>query len=156
MATETQDFVSGVFKHAGECFNQAVQTGIAFQKEAGKSWTDAYGRNLDLFRAQFDTVANDAVPAAKNNLERFQGLCDAQVKQGMDMFRQVFGVGQDGQTANVFDRTMETWRRSFDVMQSNMDTLAKANMEVFESFREAGKKVCATEGQKGSGKTAAK
>ncbi len=156
MATQTKDFVSGVFKQAGECFNQTMRTGIEFQEEAAKFWSDAFGRNFDQFRTQFDKVANDAVPAAKENLERFHDLFDGQAQESLDTLRKAFDVGQDFKVPNMVDQTADVWRKSFDVMRSNVDKLTKANVDMFESVCRTAEQCGAANGAKSSAKPQAK
>ncbi len=160
-ATETTKMMTDMFTQATDGFNKTMSTGIEFQQQVGKFWGDAFGgsfgQGFDDFRTQFEKMGKEAAPTARKNLEQFHHMFDEQSKQTLDSLRRTFEVGTNFDTNTMLDQTMKMWQNSFDTMRSNVDAMAKANVEMLDGMCSMTQKNCATNGQKTQqGKSSAK
>lgn len=136
MAVETKDILSDMFQQACDSFNKTMKTGAKFQQDVARFWTDAAGKNVEEMRDQFENVAQEAFPFNKKNLERFQRLFDEQTQQTLEMLRQTFDSGRPTDIQEMFQRTSELWRTSFDTIRASADAMAKTSTEMFEGCSE--------------------
>ena len=155
MGTQANEFVADAFRNAAESFSKTVSTGIEFQEQAAKFWSDTVNKTTEQFRKQADQVSSDAIPAAKKNLEQFHNMFDQQVNNCLDTLRETFDAGKELDVQTMRDQTVNLWRTSFDAMRSNIDVMTKANVETFEKFCEMSKS-CSPNGQKAATKTSGK
>ncbi len=156
MATETSEFVADVFKQATDNFKRTIDTGVEFQEQNAKFWSDALTRSVDQAITQAEKVSKDVIPSARKNLEQFHDAFDEQAEKSLDMLRKTVSAGQDQDIHGVFDQTMKMWQASFDAVRESVDTVVRTNVEVFENLCELSSKACATNGSKTTQKQAAK
>ncbi len=160
------------FGHATETFSKALGTGMKFQEETARFWSDTLGKNTAMFgnnamfgqnemfgkgsdfskgmeqvQSQFEKMTKEVFPTTKKQLDTFQTMFDEQSKRGMEMMKGAFDACQNSTgsfvaDANAFDHAMKMWRTSFDTMRSSVDTFAQANTEMFESFSSMAKNAC--------------
>ncbi len=156
MATDTKDFVTDMFKQASESFTRTMSTGVEFQQQAGKFWGDFFGKGFDQFHTQMDKASNGFAPDAKKNLEQFHKMFDEQSHKSMDMLRKTFESGECCNAKDMFDETMKMWQTSFETMRTQVDTMAKTNVEMAERFCDMANQATATNGHKATSKPATK
>ncbi len=155
MATETKDFVTDMFNQATESFNRTMSTGLEFQQQAGKFWGDVFEKSFDQVRTHTEKVSKDFVPGAKKNVEQFHKMFDGQAQKSLDMLRKTFESGECCNVQDLSDQTVKMWQTSFDTVRSQVDAMAKMNVEMFESFSDMANKTF-VDGQKCAAKPASK
>lgn len=132
--TETTDFMTRMLTQAADTFNETMQTGVKFQEQAAKFWTDTLAKNADQVRTRFEKVAEEAIPTANKKLEQFHRTFEDQAKKSMDVLRQTFDGASGWADNGLQEQTTNLWRTSFDAMRSSVDVVAKANAEMFEKW----------------------
>ena len=145
-----------MFKQASESFSRTMSTGVEFQQQAGKFWGDFFGKGVDQFQTQMDKVSKDFAPGAKKNLDQFHKMFDEQSRKSMDLLRETFDSGESCNAQDMFDETRKMWQTSFETLRSQVDTMAKTNVEMAERFCEMANRAVATNGQKVAAKSANK
>ena len=141
--TEGTDFMTQMFTQAANTFNETMQTGLKFQEQSAKFWTGTLAKNADQVRTQFEKVADEAIPAAKKNLEQFHRMFENQAQKSLDVLRETFDGARGWADKGLQDQTMTLWRTSFDAMRSSVDVVAKANAEMFEKWSAFAGQACA-------------
>lgn len=131
MTTET---MTETYKQLNDSFNQAMRTGSQFHEQTARFWNEAMTRNLSETRAQFEKVADDALPFNKKNIDRFHRMFDENAKRSLDLLKQTMDVGTAHNMPEAYDKLMSLWRNSFESLRECTDAVARANAEMFETW----------------------
>jgi len=136
MATASTDFMTDSFKQMSDCLAGTLEVGTDFFQRTAEFWTDAAAKNAQTFRKQWETFNGQAAPLARSNIERLQKLFEQQCQRGLELMRLNVDTQPTADPAELFDRTVELWRNSFETLRQSIDAVAKANAQMFESWTE--------------------
>lgn len=133
MTTQTE-FFKDTIKQAGDSFNKALETGVKFQEQTARFWTDLANRNMDELRGRLDKYNTDAMPFSRKNLDSFHRIFDTQVNKGLDLLKQTVETAKSQSAGEMYDQMLSFWRNSFDAMRETADAVAKVNNEMFDAW----------------------
>ncbi|NOT02936.1 MAG: hypothetical protein HOP29_20240 [Phycisphaerales bacterium] len=136
MTTATADTMTDAFKQATEVFNQTLSTGMKFQEETTRFWNDTCGKSMDQFCGEAEKFSRETIPTAKRNMERMHKTFDEQARKNMDMVRKSFETAEATLDQSFMDKTFDLWRSSIETFRTSMETMAKANMRLFDGWGE--------------------
>lgn len=134
MATQTFDFMNDTFKQATQNFARTLEVGIKFQEDAARFWTDAFGKNAEELRTQWEKLAADVAPFSKKNMERFHKLFEEQSARSLELLKKSLEANRASTPTDALDNLLGLWRNSFDTIRESADAVAKANADLFESW----------------------
>lgn len=136
-ATMNTDFVMDSFKNMTETFADTMKTAMKFNEETARFWADTFTKNTEEFRNRTQKVADEFAPFTKNNVERVQKTFEEQMNRTTTLFRDTFkAMTPNGQANNMTERMTGMWKDSFETVRESMDTVAKANMDMFKNWNE--------------------
>jgi hypothetical protein len=134
MAIDTKDFVTDSFKQAAETFARTMQTGIRFQEETARFWSDFFGKQTEEARHTYEKLTTDALPFSQKNVERFHRMFDDQATKSISFLKKAFEHGPATTATETYERMLALWQQSFDTLRESADAVAKANGEMFDNY----------------------
>lgn len=146
MTTATQNFVGDAFKQMTDGMTQAMQTGLKFQEEALRFWSEVAQNNMESVRSEWEKVQDRMGDFHTKTGDRFRTLAEEQTQRGMDLLRKNTDFSPTTDPAEMFDRMFTTWRSTADAMRDASQAMVEANVETFKHLCEVMPKVDATAG----------
>lgn len=134
---QSTEFATQTFTQWGEILNSAIETGLKFQEESSRFWTNLYNQGAETVRGRWQRVADELMPLNNKNTDRFQKLFHEQADRGMNLLRQAFDVCKVRTPAEWTDRAGEFWRASFDTMKEATEAATQVGAEAWQSWTDA-------------------
>lgn len=137
-------FSNDTVKTAGDMFTKSMQAGQKMQEETCRFWTDAANRASDDFRNRVEKMAEEAAPMNKKNAERVQKMFDEQTQRNTNFFRNAMEmnpfVRPVSNPTEMFDRTNQFFKASFDTMRDSFEAFGKASQDVVTEWQNVAKR----------------
>ncbi len=147
--TTPTDFWSDQFKLMADGYNQTFKTGLKFQQDAAKFWTDMARKTTDEVRTNWERMADELAPFGKKNFERFQTMFNEQADKSLDMLNKMGDMKDNATFSDMTNQVTDMMRSSLETMRNSTQAVAKANTEMFNSFADVMKKNGAMADDKG-------
>lgn len=153
----TTDTMTEMFEHMTDTFAKTLKTGLKFQEESARFWTDMYDKNTHQCQTHYDKMVDSTAPLYKKNLDGLMKMFDHQAGKSLELLKESCELSTAASPVQFGERMAQLWRHSFDAFRESADMMARTNQEVFENWtkmaREAAPK---TNGSKPAHKAAAR
>ncbi len=135
MATQTKDPMTEMFQQLSDGFSNTFKTGMKFQQDMARFWTDMAGKNVEEVRENFQRVADQSTPFNKTSVEKFQKMFDEQAEQNMRMLKETFEAARfNNNPAELYDNVANLWRKSFDNFKASTEMMARSNSDMMDNW----------------------
>ncbi len=134
MALDTKHVVTDSFKQAAETFSRTMETGIRFQEETARFWSEFFNKQTEDIRHGVEKFSTETLPFSQKNIERFHKLFDEQATKSVSFLKRAFEQTPATSPTEAYERLMTLWQQSFDTVRESADAMAKANVEMFENY----------------------
>ncbi|MDB6064108.1 MAG: hypothetical protein JWR26_316 [Pedosphaera sp.] len=146
-----------LFDQAIKSYEQALRTGVRFQEDTARWWTNFLNQSslTHEWQKQVNSVVSQAIPTAQRSMEESLRLIDQGSKTGLNLLKRAMDAPRTNVASDVQSQVQELWQSSLNVMQSNMQSITQSQAKVMESWTEFVRKGVATTTSAASNATSA-
>lgn len=141
MTASSNEFVRDAFRNLTDGMTQTVQTGLKFQEESLRFWTEIAQDNFESVRSEWEKMQERMGEVGTSAGERFRKLAEQHTQRGVETLRKGVDFTPTTDPAEMFDRMFATWRSTADVVREATEAFTAAHVDTAKQFVEAMPKV---------------
>jgi hypothetical protein len=132
MTATVESTFTSLFDQASKAFGDAIKTGVKFQEDATRWWSDALEKAGPLGEWQKRTLltVNQAIPVAQKNTEELMRNFEANYKKGLDLLKKAFS--QNGNGGDYQAKIREVWQDSLELVREGTQSVANSNVKMMQ------------------------
>jgi len=134
MNAQKESRLTSMFDQTVQTFSEAMKTGVKFQEDMAKWWSDALeqGGPVQESQKRFRALVSEAIPAAQKNAEEWLKIVEQNYRRAMDLLKKAFDSDGSGTAKDLQARTRELWEASMEAVRDSAQAMAEANVKVME------------------------
>ncbi len=136
MTDKTKTPASEMFDQALKNYEQALQTGLKIQEEAGKCWTkllNPAASPLDL-QKQVIAMANEVIPATQKNMEAYLQRLEQNSRASVDLLKKGIEAAQTASFQEGQGMLVDFCENSLTSLKTNAQAIVDLNCKAVDSW----------------------
>jgi len=129
---------TGLFDQAASSFGEALKTGVKFQEDFAKYWSDVMDKTGPLAEVQKRSLSTmkEVVPVAQKNVEDLFRVVDENYRRGLELMKKSLEAKPTDSMTDVQARAQKLWEGSIELLKDSTQGLTHANIMALENFAE--------------------
>ncbi len=136
--TKPSNEATELFDQALQSFETVLKSGVTFQQEQFKRFTDSLG----AFSSPYDwlkrtqAVINDAIPATRRQIDEIGRAMQQNTTTCLEMLEKACAASRSTSMSEAQDKTRQLWEALLAAQRTNTQAIVQANARMLEIWTE--------------------